>query len=92
MLTDYTTYNDLRAAIGVSSTDLPDEVLSLNLYELILKQEFEAIDLTLESTYIMTEALTTPHCSGDAFSGGNRPVRYLRCGKASHSFFAHVLV
>ncbi len=60
MLTDYTTYNDLRAALGVSSTDLPDEVLSLNLYELILKQEFEAIDLTLESTYIMTEALTTP--------------------------------
>ncbi len=60
MLTDYTTYNDLRAALGVSSTDLTDEVLSLNLYELILKQEFENIDLTLESTYITTEALTTP--------------------------------
>ncbi len=60
MLTDYTTYNDLRAALGVSSTDLPDEVLSLNLYELILKQEFEALDLTIESTYITTEGLTTP--------------------------------
>jgi hypothetical protein len=60
MLTDYTTYNDLRAALGVSSTDLPDEVLSLNLYELMLKQEFDAIDLTLESTYITTEELTAP--------------------------------
>jgi len=60
MLTDYTTYNDIRAALGVSSTDLPDSALSLNLYELMLSQEFEAIDLTLESTYVTTEALPAP--------------------------------
>jgi hypothetical protein len=60
MLTDYTTYNDVRAALGVSEEDIPDEVLSLNLYGDTLTQEFEEISLTLESTYISTIALPTP--------------------------------
>lgn len=60
MLIDYTTYDDIRAALGVSSTDLPDAALSLNLYELMLTQEFEAIDLTLEAVYLTTESLPSP--------------------------------
>lgn len=60
MLTDYTTYNDVRAALGVSEEDIPDDVLGLNLYGDTLTQEFEEISLTLESTYISTIALPTP--------------------------------
>ena len=57
MLIDYTTYNDVRAALGVSDEDIPDAVLALNLYADTLTQEFEEIDLTLESTYTVTKAL-----------------------------------
>lgn len=52
MLIDYTTYDDIRAALGVSSTDLPDAALSLNLYELMLTQEFEAIDCFQYKSYL----------------------------------------
>jgi hypothetical protein len=31
-LLDYTTYDDIRAILGVSSTELPDKVLALNTY------------------------------------------------------------
>ncbi len=67
MLTDYTTYNDIRAALGVSTTDLPDAALSLNLYKLNLTQEFEAIDLTLESTYASVKADLTPTAAESRF-------------------------
>lgn len=60
MLTDYTTYNDVRAALGVSEEDIPDDVLSLNLYGDTLTQEFEEISLTIESTYTTTIGLPTP--------------------------------
>lgn len=60
MLTDYTTYNDVRAALGVSEEDIPDAVLSLNLYGDMLTQEFEEISLTIESDYLTTIALPIP--------------------------------
>lgn len=60
MLTDYTTYDDVRAALGVSDDDLPDAVLSLPLYSAVLTQEFEDIDLDVEATYLETEALVSP--------------------------------
>lgn len=60
MLTDYTTYDDIRAALGVSDDDLPDSVLALPLYSAVLTQEFEDIDLDVESTYVATELLNTP--------------------------------
>lgn len=60
MLIDYTTYDQIRAALGVDDEDLPDSVVSLPLYESILTQEFEDIDLDIETTYATTEALETP--------------------------------
>jgi len=67
MLIDYTTYNDVRAALGVSEEDIPDSVLDLNLYADTLTQEFEEIDLTLESTYATTESLAAPTAAETRF-------------------------
>ncbi len=60
MLIDYTSYDNIRAALGVSDDDLPDTVLSLSLYEGVLTQEFESVDLTVETLYATTEALASP--------------------------------
>ena len=57
MLIDYTTYNDVRAALGVSDENIPDAVLALNVYADTLTQDLEEVDLTLESTYTTTKAL-----------------------------------
>ena len=43
-LLTYTTYDDIRAALGVSSDEIEDATLSLSLYELNLTS-----DLTGES-------------------------------------------
>lgn len=58
-LLTYTTYDDIRAALGVSSDEIEDATLSLALYELNLISEFEDIDLTLESTYATVSALSS---------------------------------
>lgn len=58
-LLTYTTYDDIRAALGVSSDEIEDATLSLALYELNLTSEFEDIDLSLESTYATVSALTS---------------------------------
>jgi len=44
MLTDYTSYDDIRAALGVAPEEITDEVLALNSYEQILT--FDLYDLT----------------------------------------------
>lgn len=60
MLTEYTTYDDIRAALGVSSDDLGDETLGLNLYENLLQGELEDVALTLPATYASTLAVASP--------------------------------
>lgn len=60
MLTDYTTYNDIRAALGVSDEDLEDETLALSLYSGALTQELEDISVTLPDTYAAKKAVTSP--------------------------------
>lgn len=46
-LIDYTSYNDVRAALGVSVDEIDDATLSLDLYEFNLVSELEGISLTL---------------------------------------------
>ena len=60
MLTDYTSYADIRAALGVSDEDLEDTTLALPLYSDYLTQELEDIALTLPDTYATVKAGSTP--------------------------------
>jgi len=51
-VTDYTTYEDVRALLGVSSTELPDDVLSLQVYDIGLTGELYDISPTCASSYV----------------------------------------
>ena len=62
-LLNYTTYDDIRAALGVSDEELEDGVLGLQLYEDSLRFELDdvhpdlvALHTTLESTPVLTSA------------------------------------
>lgn len=46
-LTDFTTYDDIRAALGVSSEEIEDATISLPVYEFSLQGELEDVDSTL---------------------------------------------
>jgi len=56
---DYTSYDDIRAALGVSSDEVEDATISLPLYDLNLTSEFEDVSLTLVEDYAAL-ALTPP--------------------------------
>lgn len=59
-LTIYTTYADIRAALGVSAVELSDATLGLALYADYMQTELEDIELTLPATIVSTKALPTP--------------------------------
>ena len=71
-LLTYTTYDDIRAALGVSSDEIEDATLSLSLYELNLTSEFEDISLTLESDYATVAALSSRTAVQDRFLQATR--------------------
>lgn len=48
-LLSYTTYDDIRAALGVSSDELEDTTLSLAVYQFGLSADVRAVSLTLAS-------------------------------------------
>ncbi len=60
MITDYTTYDDIRAALGVSTDDLEDTTLALTLYSDYLQGELEDVALTLPATYASIKLLPSP--------------------------------
>lgn len=47
----YTTYSEIRAALGVAELELPDETLALPLYETQLQLELEDISPLVLTTY-----------------------------------------
>ena len=51
MLTDYTTYDDVRSALGVSSDELEDVTLALESWDNHLRFELEDISLALPASY-----------------------------------------
>jgi hypothetical protein len=71
-LLTYTTYDDIRAALGVSSDEIEDATLSLSLYELNLTSEFEDINLSLESDYATVAALSSRTAVQDRFLQATR--------------------
>lgn len=48
---DVTSFDEIRAALGVSDNELPDTTLELDMYRLHLNTELRAIDATLETTF-----------------------------------------
>jgi hypothetical protein len=50
-LLDFTTYEDIRAALGVNDAELSDDTLALSLYSNNLAAELDDLSLTLVATY-----------------------------------------
>lgn len=51
MLTAYTTYHDIRAALGVSEEELDDGTLSLQLYEDHLLADLDEISINMRAVF-----------------------------------------
>jgi hypothetical protein len=51
-LTDYTSYAEIRAALGIASLEVRDNVLALPLYERLLQFELKDISPTIEAAYL----------------------------------------
>lgn len=56
-VTVFTSYADIRAALGVGIAEIPDAVISLPLYENNLGVELDKLSLTLEADFVTTTAL-----------------------------------
>lgn len=50
-LVDYTSFDDVRAALGVSEEEISDATLSLDLYAFNLESELQEVDALLTSDY-----------------------------------------
>lgn len=55
-MVDFTTYDDIRAALGVSSDDLEDGTISLAVYEVNLKSELRDVSASLATDYATVKA------------------------------------
>lgn len=63
----YTTYADVRAALGVTPEELEDATIELGLYSDNLEVELEEIDTGLAGVYVTTKALASPTSTQDKF-------------------------
>lgn len=54
---DYTSYDDIRAVLGVSEDEIEDTTLSLSLYEFGLAAEIREVALTLDSDLVIVSAI-----------------------------------
>ena len=59
-ITEFTSYADVRAALGVSEDDLEDETLELDLYADMLEVEFEDVSATFMATYETAKGASSP--------------------------------
>lgn len=59
-LTDYVTYDDIRAALGVAPEEIEDATLALALYANTLEVDLEDVQITLPALYQTKKALQTP--------------------------------
>lgn len=57
-LLDFTSYDDIRAALGVSDEELVDATLALDLYSTNLEMELEDINLNLVTEYDAVSAIS----------------------------------
>ena len=59
-ITEYTTYSGIRAALGVSSDDLEDDVLALDLYADALEVEFDDVSVNFDALWQAARSATAP--------------------------------
>lgn len=67
MLIDFTTYSEIRAALGVSDEELADATLALPIYEEHLRADLEDISLSLIDTYNAVRAEAVPSAAQSRF-------------------------
>lgn len=58
-LSDYTSYDEIRAVLGVESEELSDDTLGLNIYENSLLQDLDEIDVGLTAEILAVRTMET---------------------------------
>ena len=66
-LVDYTTFDDIRAVLGVPEEQLEDATISLDVYEFNLTDELESVDLTVPAEFITVAAIDQRNAVQDRF-------------------------
>ena len=59
-ITNYTSYDSVRAALGVSSDDLEDATLALDIYADALELEFDEVATNFWTQYVQAHDAATP--------------------------------
>jgi hypothetical protein len=59
-LSEFTTFGDVRASLGVTSDELDDATLSLRLYDFSLRADLDSLSLDLIPTFRSLAELTDP--------------------------------
>ena len=59
VLTDFASYDEIRAVLGVSDEELEDATLALPMYAKLLQMDFSDTADTLEAQYLAIKAQTT---------------------------------
>lgn len=59
-LTTYTTYDEVRAVLGISPEEIPDATLALQIYSTQLDEDLRDVSTDLASTFATINALTSP--------------------------------
>lgn len=67
-LVDFTSFNDIRAALGVAEAEIGDSTLSLALYENNLTSEFAVISSTLVTAFTDLPAADTRSAEQTSFA------------------------
>lgn len=70
LITEYTTFDEVRAALGVSPEDLEDAQIDLPMFASILEVELEDIHVNLPTVYAATKALSTLTAAEERFLKG----------------------
>lgn len=66
-LTDYTTYDEVRGILGVAEEEIPDAVMSLDVYYTTLLEDMYALAPGMQANYEATKALPVPTASQARF-------------------------
>ena len=85
LIQHYTTFDDIRAALGVGSKELKDDTLTLDLYSSALMADLEDVSLAVPTTY--TQALSSDPQS-------DAEIRFINAAKvfATYSVAKHLTV
>lgn len=66
-VTDYTTYAEIRAVLGVAEEELEDETLALPIYGTMLDEDLLDLNAGLPANYATLKALPTPNTDQSRF-------------------------